>query len=590
MRNKIFSEIKERMLDRSMELWGIKDTASIDPILELLIDVFAYEKAKLHQEIEVSDSQLLHRLSRILVSNKWSLPSPAHGLLNVYPTEEYCQLTAKDHFYVNRSQFGKNTTSIYFTSLIDTEIINAAVKCKVFKNEISYYEDKYGTQSTFLNEDSAIEDYTCWVGIGLSEEVLERTKNLSLCVLLEDLSLYPYLNTLSIHDGKEKQLSYHKGLSYKKEASEAHYFEDVMSYYSDYFYTIGLARAQELKSIEEQFPKGKKDIEGVNYEEKLLWLKITLPEVFSSAKIEAMKFAVNTIPIVNRKNIYVQHNFITNGKIASLPSEMENYFLNVKEVYDDKGNLLKNALKSNESSLEGTYSLYFGDIERFDSRSAKVLVDKVAHLIREEGNAFAAMNPEKLNKYLHGIVERLEEIEEKSIEKLKHINISNERAFLLTYPYENTTNYEIEYWLSNAELGNGFDDSFEFGQYGTNLFDVKKVKLLTKTIGGKTRRGEREQIDSLRYGLLTRERIVSTKDVESFMKQQIGAHIKHITVKPGMMISPEKKKGIVRTVEVVVELKELFLSTLNLQRLSAFLEKELTQKSIGNTPYKVILK
>lgn len=590
MRNKLFSEIKERMLHRSKELWGIKETSKIDPILDLLIDVFAYEKAKLHQEIEVSDSQLLHRLSRILVSNKWSLPLPAHALLSIYPTDKKCKLTSKNHFYVNKRQFGKNAMSIYFTPLINTEIIDATVRCKVFKNDIVYYVGETSLNERILKEESRVKDYSCWVGIHLSNELLEEIKHITLSILLEDNSLYPYLNTMSVFDSENNLLKYRKGGDYKKDIDEDHYFDEIISYYQDCFYTIDLHKNKSLKSINEIFPEAKQKLENIEYEEKLLWLKIDFPEVYSTEKIEKIKFAINAIPVVNRKNVYVQHNFLTNGKIASLPSEEENYFLNVKNVYDDKGNLLKNALKSNEDSLEGTYSLYFGDIERFDARSAKVLVDKVAHLIREEGNAFAAMNPERLNTYLGGIVEQLDEIESKAIEKLQHINISNERAFLLTYPYKDTTNYEIEYWMSNAELGNGFNENSVFGQYGTSLFDVKRIRLLTQTTGGKTRRGEREQIDSLRYGLLTRERIVSIEDVKSFVKKQIGKHIQQVEVRPGMMISTEKKKGIVRTVDVVVKLNNSFLSNINSQRLSSFLEKELAQKSVGNTPYKVILK
>ena len=68
--------IKERILKQAMEFWGVSDIRDMDPVIDLLLEVFAHESNKLHQEIEQSDSRILHRLSRILIGNKWSLPKP----------------------------------------------------------------------------------------------------------------------------------------------------------------------------------------------------------------------------------------------------------------------------------------------------------------------------------------------------------------------------------------------------------------------------------------------------------------------------------------------------------------------------------
>lgn len=59
--------IKERILKRAMEFWGVSDMRDMDPVIDLLLEVFAYESNKLHQEIEQSDSRILRRLSRILI-------------------------------------------------------------------------------------------------------------------------------------------------------------------------------------------------------------------------------------------------------------------------------------------------------------------------------------------------------------------------------------------------------------------------------------------------------------------------------------------------------------------------------------------
>lgn len=47
--------IKERILKQAMEFWGVSDIRDMDPVIDLLLEVFAHESNKLHQEIEQSD-------------------------------------------------------------------------------------------------------------------------------------------------------------------------------------------------------------------------------------------------------------------------------------------------------------------------------------------------------------------------------------------------------------------------------------------------------------------------------------------------------------------------------------------------------
>ena len=111
-------EIKERILKYAMESWGITDSRNMDPVVDLLLDVFAYESARLHQDIKKLDSRILYQLSRILIDNKWSLPIPAHALMSVNPSsEESCVLDAEDHF--GKICFWKGKCSgVFYTSFL----------------------------------------------------------------------------------------------------------------------------------------------------------------------------------------------------------------------------------------------------------------------------------------------------------------------------------------------------------------------------------------------------------------------------------------------------------------------------------------
>lgn len=100
--------IKERIVKQAMDFWGVSDIRDMDPVIDLLLEVFAHESNKLYQEIEQSDSRILHRLSRILIGNKWTLPKPAHALMTITPNHgECCELDAEDHFMQRKTYLAK---------------------------------------------------------------------------------------------------------------------------------------------------------------------------------------------------------------------------------------------------------------------------------------------------------------------------------------------------------------------------------------------------------------------------------------------------------------------------------------------------
>lgn len=108
IRDKKLSKIKEDVLDYALDLWGLDDESKLDPVVALLLDVFAYEAYQLRGELDKSDSQLLGRLSRILVGQRWFLPFPAHGLMTVNPLEgehKTC-LNPEDHFFTEKVRQG----------------------------------------------------------------------------------------------------------------------------------------------------------------------------------------------------------------------------------------------------------------------------------------------------------------------------------------------------------------------------------------------------------------------------------------------------------------------------------------------------
>ena len=143
--------IKERILKQAMEFWGVSDARDMDPVIDLLLEVFAYESNKLHEEIEQSDSRILHRLSRILIGNKWSLPKPAHALMTITPNHgEICELDAEDHFYAEKNIFGKGDIQVFITPLFSYKLVDAKVRAIAYSDSIRHSSDSFSISNRFL--------------------------------------------------------------------------------------------------------------------------------------------------------------------------------------------------------------------------------------------------------------------------------------------------------------------------------------------------------------------------------------------------------------------------------------------------------
>ena len=96
-------DIKERISRHAMDLWGISDPNQMDPVIDLLLDTFAYNSNRLYQDMEAADAAILHQLARILVPHKWSLPMPAHALITANPASDDTRtFSIEDHFYTDK--------------------------------------------------------------------------------------------------------------------------------------------------------------------------------------------------------------------------------------------------------------------------------------------------------------------------------------------------------------------------------------------------------------------------------------------------------------------------------------------------------
>ncbi len=589
MPDKRHIEIKERILKFAMELWGINEPRNMDPVVDLLLDVFANETARLYQEIKASDSRLLYQLSRILIDNKWVLPIPAHALMSVAPNnDETCVLNAEDHFYTEKFIFGKESVQVFFTPLFNYPLVNARLGIIAYGDTVKTVSEKSISSSLFLDRKEQIESYVVWLGFDINEKHLSETQEMTLCLIPDDTLFVPFLHMTRIYDCTGKEIPVQFGLKVQDPFNNAHYFDGITNFYNDYYVKISLTDADKsLKTLSQQFPSARQT-ENIDTDKKFFWIKLRLPEIFNSQDyLNSLNIYLNTYPVVNRKLVYKQHNFATNGRYIPLPCPKGSYFLNIRSICDNTGKEYTDRQQQYEENPTGIFDLYFGNLERFDSDSAIDLINQIIQRIREDGNAFSALNPDLLTAQLKELFFKLSEIE-KSVENVNR-DEKRQRIFALTVPAPNATSAEVKFWTTSGQLANGLDERTFVQQFNMEKYDATSLVFRTPVQGGIVHTEESNLVHSLRYGLVSRDRIVSKRDIHNYIYHKMGNNVDTIQIKDGIAISPERKKGFVRIVQVEIKLKQNIRDFLDLSVFAHFLEKDMTEKSVCNSSYKIVL-
>lgn len=579
--------IKERLQRFAMDLWNITDPGQMDPVIDLILDVVAYNSSRLYQSIDESDASILHRLARLLVPHKWSLPSPAHALLTVTPQNDDVRwLSPTDLFYTKKMVFERGQIEIGFSPLSKYPLLNARINTIALEQKlIRYTEDDQYDEELPVDFPGGNED-SMWVGLKLSEEQLRLTKHIVFCILPDNSHLAPFVKEIKAYGSNGQPLGVSVPDFPLPNSEKYPYFEDITSYYANNFIQIDLEKQHRSSRPFSDFPAEWNAEETTTGRENLFWIKLCFPQAFLHTNLEKVRVLLNTYPAVNRNLAVNRHDFTKQGSIIPLPCNNSQFILNVESLQDDLNHEYVDVAQHYGEQSFGTYSLYYGNIERFDSDNARTLILKLLQLAREDGSAFNSLNVGVLIAQLGELYNKIEEIEKTAYDAIQTKGMS--RTFLFTQPYKGVHSGEVRYWTTDGEIANGLDNRAPFFRFDNERFSMRGISFQTVTKQGNSHNNEHDLINRLRYGLLTRDRIVTNEDVKSFLQCHLGQSADGIDIKDGIAISPDIRRGIIRTTEVRIRLSRIGKAErTDLPAMTCFLEEELSKRSVSNTPYKI---
>ncbi|RFZ92268.1 hypothetical protein D0C36_12570 [Mucilaginibacter conchicola] len=605
-------DIRTRMLRNAMDFWGTTNVNDMDPMVKLLIEALSTEIFNVSNDVKNLENRVLNKISRILASDYLTSALPAHGVLKGQPIENHEMLRTNNHFFYRRpatketTKQGQEESDVFFSPVGDVAVFNAGIRY-TFSGRHLYEHQDASHKSLILNASQGYgaEVNTLWVGIECGPQLTNLT-NVALFFEWADYTtsddLYTLLSVVKGYlDDNELELS--PGLKYHDEQDIKNrpvfheqniinlLTRDIKEYYNNRFITITDSKLGDITNQRKLYPvefAGTFNASELARLKPCVWLKLTFPAAMSAAAIDELQLSLNCFPVVNRR-LYEQKYRLkdTNNIIPVKPSGSE-LFLSVKDLFDDKNTYYSEIPYTQaEHNFEGSYSIRNGGAERFDSRSAQQLVEYLFELLRDEKAAFASYGSDFLSGMLKTLEQNLALIERKSRMTKDKAGAFN---YLIVKPGNKATMLYLQYWTTLADAANNIRRGTKLQQFEMLKIRDESLRLMTSTTGGRNSLGATERIQAYKYGLTTKDRIVTQADLVSFCYYELGNKITDVKIGKGVVVSQNPKEGFQKTVDIYLKpVDNLRLSAEEWDMLLELLKSKLVSRSVLNSHYRLFL-
>ena len=611
--------IKRRMLKHAMNYWDIKsgNEHDLDPIVKLLLEALSAELYNLGNDIADTQVRVLEKIANLLAPDFLTCPNPAHAILHAIPIESTELLSDETDFFTQRKISSKQdevldtSINVYFTPVDHIQVFDAQISFAVTNTKLYKYDSASTRQQMPLSSKGEIADRnTLWLGLKVNSEI-QDINNLYFC--FDWRNIEPQ-NAFRIHqllpltkwyiDDLEVKIT--PGIPYAKSSKKDDLADnifsdynllslikrDVKNFYDAKFITITDNRFNNINTLKQQNPPSFrnyfKENELQKWNEKLLWIKIVFPAALRQELIDEVSINLNSFPVINRKLNDKKHRLNRSSNIIPMETSAMEQFLSVQSLTDETREYKFVPYRKKDDDEIGTYALRNGGVERFDERNAKEFISYLLEALRSESSAFSAFGLDNITNPLKEINQRIALIE------LKTDGVMNNAVeiphYIIVKPFGGQDLMYVEYWTTLAEVANNLRSGTRLQQFTSSKVKPDSVFLLTPTIGGKSLLKPEERLNAFKYGMMTKNRIVTKEDIYNFCYYEFGNRISKVTVQKGFEMSPHPLQGFNRTIDVIINpSKTEMQNTEEWQILCEQLRLKLQTRSGMSNNYRVLL-
>lgn len=556
-----------------------------DPLVYMLIGACASEFGKLSQEIQSSWARMLEYVAQLLTPEVYTGAVSAHAIVHARSSLGNIN-TRKDKdvaFFQNYEG-----QEVRFSPSGNFPLWSGDIQFMA-SNETFYsldnVQDKRELKKTTFRQQ--LPPFTLWLGIDL---LLEETG------APEELRFYFDWPSETLIDQSEEILLASSwsinGQGLKTKVGLQEYDADPLHnvhtefnlarkverqtnvFYQNRFISVFFDQAKgimqrtilppELKAVFNETLS--KDIKNPLY-----WLKVEFSPAFfhnyqqASQIIDKTNCLINCFPVINRR--LSEPSFTLNKNINLFPLAARKFFhcieevisSNVKHYYQEKPfvELFDEHAFTTGKDIR-TYYLRKEGVNRFDQRDAVGVIENLLRYMREEAFIFSALGRDVIANNIKMIHRAINDIEGKILLKKKEEGLDQQQDQFIAFPPGIRENVIVRYWSTDGFSANNIPSGEHLSLYGQTPWERSSIVLITQTQGGRDPLGEMDRMHEFKSALVARDKIVTEEDIRLFCFNELGSEIVDIEIRQGVKVSSNRREGLIRTLDVVIRVKESF--------------------------------
>lgn len=557
------------------------------PLHEIILELFYFESKG--KPCELTKNEILWRLKDPGITEyqmeevlNWMVHhKKLTESLGVYSLDRFELIDLEEKFKNERLNKEKKQEPIFFTN---ENIVEGEISFQMYD---SFLIDSSKTVQ-HLSAQNKVLDHRIWVGLDISKENLEKLNSLKFTFITENSSLDSFLQFIKVKDSAGNDIEI-ENETFDEVQDNKHYAENIKSFYKNSIYKVKLNAENVLyESILDRFEIGKEELKTSKKDTGLIWLEFIFPEIFTKTEFDKIQIKINTFPIVNRKLNNRVHNAQIEGRLFPMKAERNTHFLDVMKIFNEKNIEFTNGIKQANSLTSNTFTIFYGGLENYDSRNAKFFLKKLARALREDIGSFSNINADYIDATMTRINEELNSIESKINSSYSQVN--EEEVYALIHETDKSKILYYSYWTSNGQVANNLKKGTILKQTSISELAQDSTIFETSSIGGIYRNNKVEKLINLRYGFLSKERLVTKQDIKSAVHYHLRNITKDVLITDGVGISSNRKQGVHRTIDVKVVLQEKYaLQIENKKKIEMFLKETLEKQSVMNIPFQITI-
>lgn len=608
--------IKNRMLRYALNYWSLKNVEDLDPMVKLLMEALALELYNLGNETQDTQVRILEKVAGLLAPDFLTAPQPAHAVLQAQPVEptevlpKTAGFTAPLKIAARPNQPGDTSLQAWFTPVDAVPLFDAQLAALATAETLFLYDAATNRQPVArAGRGRHTENNNLWLGLRISAKLDNLNglafyfdgKNMERQLAQQVYQLLPLAKWFL----GEQELLTTAGLAYAPPARENAVNEnlflrydamtlmekDIKQFYEPKFVSLANNKIP-LHEAKAAYPPAFASVFSPNdlqlLTEPLLWLKLVFPASLHPYFLNELQVYPNAFPVMNRQLNDLKYRLKGGSNIIPLRTGAFDQFLSVQTLTDDSHTY--RPVPHNKAGEEewGTYSLRRGGVERFDDRNARELIGYLLEMLRSESAAFAAYGYDFIAGTLKEMNQKISLMEQKTRSQMREgADVPN---YILVKPFDGKDMMYAEYWTTLAEAANGLRSGTRLQQGKGVRVKPDSLALLSTTAGGKSRLPPEERLAAFRYGVTTRNRIITKEDIRNFCFYELGNRLQQVTVERGFEVAPGSRDAFVRTIIVTLTpLETESLESKEWDLLCEQLEAKLQARSGMSNRYRIRL-